>query len=79
MTATREWLAKTRTTDDPAGDLIEDMRRDPRLPPLFPNINSMRIYLQTSGACREALQAVPIVWRRYKRWLDHHPFRSDVT
>src|SRR6266446_5954487 len=71
--ATRRWVAKARITDDPAGDLIADMRRDPALPGLFPNIQAMRDHLRRRGACREALAAVPVVWRRYRNWMDRHP------
>jgi hypothetical protein len=76
MTATTRWLAKARITDDPEGDLIEDMRRDAKANgelPLFKNIHAMRAYLHSKGACHEALQAVPRVWRRYEHWLDRNP------
>ncbi len=76
-TATTRWLSKARITDDPEGDLIKDMRHDADStgtePPLFPNIDAMRGYLRSKGACHEALQVVPGVWRRYKRWLDRNP------
>jgi hypothetical protein len=72
--ATTRWLAAARNTDDPAGDLIADMRRDPALPGLFSNVGEMRSYLQRKGACAEALAALPVVWRRYRHWLDRHPF-----
>jgi hypothetical protein len=79
LTPNAAWLEAARATDDPAGDLISDMRRDlardpATFPRLFPNIESMRGYLRSKGACREALQAVPTLWRRYRAWLDRHPF-----
>ena len=74
----RAWLKHARTTDDPAGDLIADMRhevrRDPAsIPRLFGNVGEMRGYLRQQGACREALDAVPVVWRRYSSWLARNP------
>lgn len=77
-TANSRWLDAARKTDDPAGDLIEDMRNDyhgdPAIfPSLFPNIDAMRAFLIRRHACIEALAAVKIVWRRYKSWLDQNP------
>ena len=77
MTAVSDWLTAARVTDDPAGDLIADMRRDKTIPSLFGNIREMRSHLRLRGACPEALAAVPVVWRRYKSWLDHHPFGKE--
>jgi hypothetical protein len=73
MTPNQRWLAKARITGDPAGDLIADMRRDANLPRLFGNIHEMRRYLQGRGACPEAIQTVPAVWRRYRSWMDRNP------
>jgi hypothetical protein len=73
---TRNFLAHARVTDDPAGDLIKDMRRDKTLPPLFGSIKEMREYLHRRGACLGALEAVPVVWRRYSTWLARNPTRS---
>jgi hypothetical protein len=72
------WLKSARITDNPEGDLIADMRREfrhhpERFPRLFANIGEMRSHLKWQGACREAMQAAPGVWRRYKTWLDRHP------
>jgi hypothetical protein len=69
----RAWLQSARIAETPEGDLIADMRVDPGLPDHFPSIGSMRGYLETKGACREALAVVPGVWRRYRRWQDRHP------
>jgi hypothetical protein len=71
---TKAWLAKARITDDPEGDLISDMRRDPNIPRLFHNRTEMRDYIKARGACREAVTAVTKVWIRYRRFIDHHPF-----
>jgi hypothetical protein len=70
---TKSWLEKSHITDDPAGDLMSDMRRDPTLPTFFRNIREMRAYLVSRGACPEALQALPVVWRRYSSWLMRNP------
>jgi hypothetical protein len=71
MTPNERWLRVARVTDDPAGDLIADMRADRRLPALFPG--SMRAYLKSLNACSGALEAVPIVWRRYQSFLGRNP------
>lgn len=73
-TCTKEWLAASRITNTPAGDMIADMRRDPDIPPLFHSAEEMRSYLSLKGACREALATVPAAWVRYRRWVDRHPF-----
>ncbi len=76
VTLTAAWLSRARATDDPEGDLIGDMRAELRrgvdLPALFPNKAAMFDYLRSRGACREALGAVPGVWRRYRNWVDRH-------
>lgn len=70
----KEWLSVARVTDDPAGDLIADMRLARDLPPIFKNKEAMRGYLRCKGACREAIAAVDDVWPRYRRWMDRHPW-----
>jgi hypothetical protein len=69
MNTTREWLAGARVTNDPAGDLISRMKKDPRVPGSFESIDDVRTYVRTHGESRVALAAVPVVWRRYKQWL----------
>jgi hypothetical protein len=71
---TRAFLARARKTNDAVGDLIADMGRDPNIPPMFPNIKSLRAYLRERNACEQALEAVPGFWRRYRRWIDRHPW-----
>jgi hypothetical protein len=53
-------------TDDPPGDLIDDLRRDPRKPADIPSRAELRRYLRLRRACREALRTVPAVWRRFE-------------
>jgi hypothetical protein len=60
------WLAVANVTDDPAGDLIDDLRRDTRKPADIPSRAELRRYLRLRRACREAIRAVPTVWRRFE-------------
>jgi hypothetical protein len=60
------WLAVASVTDDPAGDLIDDLRRDPRKPADIASRAALRSYLVSRRACREALRTVPAVWRRFE-------------
>jgi hypothetical protein len=62
-------LRRARITDDSAGDVIADMRRDPDVPPLFHHIGEMRSYLRLKRAPTEALAAVPTLWRLYSDWV----------
>ena len=66
---TANWLRRARITDDPVGEVIANMRRDPDVPPLFRHINEVRSYLRRNCASTEALAAVPILWRRYLNWF----------
>src|SRR5262245_11854784 len=40
-----EWLKCARVTDDPEGDFIADMRRDPDRPQTFTSMRSVRNYV----------------------------------
>lgn len=68
-----EWLSGAKRTNDPAGDLVDDMRRDRRVNPLFPidfpNLRFLQAYLIERGACDGAFFAARVVWRRFARWL----------
>jgi hypothetical protein len=75
---TKTFLRRARVTDDPVGDLISDMRRDPHVPRLFGGLRDLRAYLRSRGACPEALAAVPGFHRRYRAWIDHHPSAADL-
>lgn len=70
MSYSRKWLESMGVTDDPEGDLVADMLRDPDLPPLFLSMKMMRNYILDHGGCREAVEAVPGVWQRYKKRLN---------
>jgi hypothetical protein len=70
-----DWLKHARTTDDPAGDLIADMKADRNLP--LRNVTSfgaLRSYLISKNACHGAIEAAQVVCRRYRAWQDRHPF-----
>jgi hypothetical protein len=76
-----DWLERARITDDPAGDLIADMKADRNLP--LRNVTSfgaLRSYLISKNACHEAIKAARIVCRRYRNWQDRNPFsrKGDV-
>jgi len=66
----KDWIATARITDDPEGDFVEDMRSDIRNAKTsadFSDIAHLRRYLLLRGACQGAMEAVPGVWRRYRR------------
>jgi hypothetical protein len=63
-----EWLAAATITDDPIGDLIDDLRRDGRRSSNFSSCADLRRFLREHRACREALRVAPAVWRRYQAW-----------
>ena len=70
------FLSKARVTDNPAGDIVEDMKADTRspryrdgLPRLFRDADHVRSYLWSRNACQEAIDAVPEFWRRYSAWM----------
>jgi hypothetical protein len=67
-----DWLMHARATDDPVGDLIRDMREDPRLPRDVTSLNALRRYLRFRSACPEAIKAARVVMRRYRNWQDRH-------
>ena len=70
----KTWLYRAVLTDDPAGDLIGDMRmvdevgRRPVPFDQFKSLEALRGYLRWEGACREAIEAAAPVWRRYRIW-----------
>lgn len=70
MNYSRKWLEGMVVTDNPEGDLVADMLRDPNLPPLFLSIKMMRNHILDHGGCPEAVAAVPGVWQRYKKRLN---------
>jgi hypothetical protein len=65
--STTQWLKRARATDDPEGDLVADLRRSPDLRD-FGSMQDLWGFLALRGACPEALDAVPGVWRRYLHW-----------
>jgi hypothetical protein len=63
-----EWLERARVTDDPEGDLVADMRRDPDRPRTFTSLKALRGYIGFKSHYDPAvLASVPGAWRRYRR------------
>jgi Meiotically up-regulated gene 113 len=63
--------------DNPRGDFIGDVRRDPWCPyhqaintPNLLAIDDLISYLQFKGACDEALEQARLLWHEYERWRD---------
>jgi hypothetical protein len=69
-----DWIGKARISDDAAGDLISDLKRDPTTPAMFLSMRAMRVFVEGRGGCEGAINAVPIVWSRFSRWLNKHPY-----
>jgi hypothetical protein len=63
-----DWLKVARVTDDPAGDLIGDMKGDRTFPAVVRGRAPLARYLSSQGACAEAKEALSVVWARYRRW-----------
>jgi hypothetical protein len=78
-TATGHWLRCARITGDPAGDLIADMCREPDLPSLFRNIEDMRGYLRSKGACPEAITTTSKLPAAQWRLTHHHMSRAEIS
>jgi hypothetical protein len=66
-----DWaISKAKRTDDAAGDLIEDLRRDQRVNGKLKDFTSRQkfvSYLQDHGACDGAIDAANKVWARFER------------
>ena len=72
-----DWLKYAKVTDDPEGDLVYDMRRDPDRPPTFTSLKALRRYIGFKSHYDPAvLAAVPGAWRRYRAWRER---QSDVA
>lgn len=70
------WLRATRATDDGAGDLIGDLKRDRDLPWRVATLHDLREHLYDAGACDGAMVVLPKAWERYERWRDEALARS---
>jgi hypothetical protein len=69
MTPFEEWLKQAKVTNDPEGDLVTDMRRDPDRPPTFTSLKALRSYVGfKSHYDTTVLASVPGAWRRYRAW-----------
>ncbi len=65
----RRFVTQAHVTHNPAGDLIADMKADRQLPDTFASRERLETHLALRGACSEAMDVVPKVWRRYRSWL----------
>jgi hypothetical protein len=64
----RAWLRRAQITDDAAGDLIGDMRRDADLPGVKSLTELQRYLAGRSDGNELVLDAADKVWRRYVEW-----------
>jgi hypothetical protein len=75
---TREFLKRARLTNDPAGDLVADMRVAmecrKNVPSLFCSKREMEDYVRREGGCDKAIEACSDLWPRYRRFVDRHPW-----
>jgi uncharacterized protein YozE (UPF0346 family) len=69
MTTFFEYLIERIPTNDPVGDLAEDMRRDGARPEHIRTIANLRRHLLTKNACPEAFDAADAAWREYGKLL----------
>jgi hypothetical protein len=72
-----QWLAVATITDDPAGDFIDDARRDRGFPADVHTLWQLKAYLASRRACIEAVRAAVTVWKRYERETQRR--KNDVT
>ena len=56
----RDWINRTKVTNDPIGDLIGDFKADKRAPDGFESIDRLRLYLAVRDACPEAIKAAGV-------------------
>jgi hypothetical protein len=66
------WIDRVRDTVQyrGGGHLIYDLKRDNTLPATFSCLAEFRAYLEYQGACWGAVVMAPVVWRRYRRWVE---------
>lgn len=60
----KDYVAKRRATDTPAGDFVSDARGDPGLHDVR-TWADLEAHLRTRRACDEAIKASRSVWRGY--------------
>lgn len=67
MTRFSKWIEHAEITDDPAGDLIGDLKTANRSAPLpIRGPRTLIGFLERNGACRAAIDVAPKVWERFK-------------
>jgi uncharacterized protein YozE (UPF0346 family) len=67
MVVFKDWLLRAKVTDDPAGDLIGDAKRDSRFPASIETLDALKTYLAVRGGSA-ALPHASEVWERFERW-----------
>lgn len=60
------WIKIYQNEDTPIGDLAEDICRDPAFP-ISNNYEDHYDYLQSNGACKDALIAFKDAWKMYSK------------
>jgi hypothetical protein len=68
----KEYLLSRDDGDDPRGDLIRDVRRDPMFPKECNRLGAYVEYLHSKRACREAVEELRRAWKAYKSFERRH-------
>ena len=63
-----KYLKKQIGRNDPIGDLAEDARRDAQFPPVN-SLKALVSYLESRGACGDAIDSARDAWKEYKKLL----------
>jgi hypothetical protein len=63
----KEYIQDRKVTNNPAGDFIYDVQRDPHFPENIETLEQVEAYLWTRCASDEAIAAAKRVWRQYSR------------
>ena len=61
-----KYLKSQLGRNDPIGDLAEDVQRDAQFPPVK-SLRELVGYLESHGACGDAVDAARDAWREYKK------------
>jgi hypothetical protein len=63
-----DWLSKHKNRNSPLGDLATDMSRDDNWP-LYDTLEEYEYYLDSQGACYDAVETLKRGWKSYKNYL----------
>ena len=61
-----KYLKSQLGRNDPVGDLAEDARGDAQFPPVK-SLKALVSYLESRGACGDAVDAARDAWKEYKK------------